>query len=113
MKNCIRCFKTIQEKEVDGIIQYNAIEIPKFNNLGLDEGMLCDCCQGTLTVVQGSGIKAHGFLTAHPRLSCERCGHSWEAESAKLPGTCPNKKCRSYLWNRPRQVKGSKDIASV
>lgn len=102
MKNCTRCFKEIQEKEEDGIIQYHAIEIPKFNNLGLDEGYLCDACQGALTVVQGEGIKAHGFMTNHPRLSCERCGHSWEAESAKLPKTCPNKKCRSPYWNKPR-----------
>lgn len=100
--NCIRCFEEIQKKEIDGMIQYHAVEIPKFNNLGLEGGMLCDNCQGALTVVQGSGIKAHGFLTNHPRLSCERCGHVWEAESAKLPQTCPNKNCRSPYWNKPR-----------
>jgi len=109
-KTCIRCFEKIKSKEVDGITQYNAIEISKFNNLGLDEGMLCENCQGALTVVSGSGIKAHGFMTNHPRLSCLRCGHSWEAESAKLPKTCPNKKCRSPYWNKPR-TKGV--IASV
>jgi len=104
--NCIRCFDEIQSKIIDGVVQYHAIQIPKFNNLGLDEGMLCDSCQGALTIIQGNGIKAHGFLTNHPILSCLRCGYSWEAVSAKLPGTCPNKKCRSPYWSKPRQVKG-------
>lgn len=63
MEKCIRCFKETQEKEVEGAIQYHAIKLPKFNNLGLDEGLLCDSCQGALTVVHGSGIKAHGYLT--------------------------------------------------
>ncbi len=102
METCIRCFKEIQSKEVNGVTRYNEIEIPKFNNLGLDGGMLCDSCQESLTVIQGNGIKAYGFLTNHPRLYCERCGYSWEAESAKLPKTCPNKKCRSPYWNKPR-----------
>jgi len=46
----------------------------------------------------------------HPALHCLRCGHSWEAESAKLPKTCPNPKCRSPYWNKPRQVKGSDTV---
>jgi len=93
MNTCIRCFG-----EVDG----RAIHIPEFNNLGLDEGKLCDGCQQELTRSAGCGAKAQGFLTNHPVLHCLRCGYAWEAESAKLPGTCPNKKCRSPYWNKPR-----------
>src|SRR5262249_1814059 len=36
---------------------------------------------------------------------CERCGHEWipRGESDGEPATCPNPKCRSPYWNRPRK----------
>ena len=35
---------------------------------------------------------------------CERCGHEWiPADPNKEPLTCPNPKCRSPYWNRPRR----------
>ena len=39
---------------------------------------------------------------------CLRCGHEWPARKFGEDGrpippkTCPNKKCRSPYWNRPR-----------
>jgi DNA-directed RNA polymerase subunit RPC12/RpoP len=55
--------------------------------------------------------------------TCLRCGwefmpgaerndrHPLKIIGARLPKTCPN--CRSPYWMKPRQVKESKDIASV
>lgn len=37
-----------------------------------------------------------------PRLVCQRCGHSWIPRKEVLPKTCPNKKCNSPYWNKPR-----------
>lgn len=35
---------------------------------------------------------------------CLRCGHTWSwFVGGKLPQTCPNPKCRSPYWNKPRQ----------
>ena len=37
---------------------------------------------------------------------CERCGHEWlPRKDAQYPKTCPNRKCRSPYWDRPRQSK--------
>ncbi len=96
-EKCIRC-----SENIDG----RAIILPKFNIFGLDEGKLCAGCQQEMLRIDGAGIKAYGTYTNHPQLKCMRCGHSWEAESAKFPGTCPNPKCRSPYWSRPRQIKG-------
>ena len=39
-----------------------------------------------------------------PMVRCFRCGHPWVVRNLeKLPNVCPNPKCKSYLWNRPRQ----------
>ena len=36
-------------------------------------------------------------------LSCNRCGHTWLRRSlTKLPQHCPNPKCHSPYFNRPR-----------
>ena len=35
---------------------------------------------------------------------CERCGHQWiPRDASKEPKVCPNPKCKSPYWNRPRQ----------
>ena len=41
-------------------------------------------------------VKIDGFL-------CERCGHRWILKQPGRPDpkVCP--KCKSYLWNTPRQ----------
>ena len=38
-------------------------------------------------------------------LKCLRCGHSWRPREDKLPTVCPNTKCKSPYWNKPRQTK--------
>ena len=40
-----------------------------------------------------------------PTLTCTRCGHTWIPRSNKLPDVCPNPKCKSPYWNKPRKVK--------
>jgi len=35
---------------------------------------------------------------------CERCGHTWIAQTKTIPISCA--KCRSPYWNRPRVKKG-------
>lgn len=37
------------------------------------------------------------------QLTCLRCGYSWTPELNHSPKTCPNPKCRSPYWNKPRQ----------
>ena len=35
---------------------------------------------------------------------CERCGHSWAPRNKdRAPKVCPNLKCKSPYWNKPRQ----------
>ena len=36
------------------------------------------------------------------KLKCNRCGHSWTPRSDELPTVCPNPKCKSPYWNKPR-----------
>jgi hypothetical protein len=37
-------------------------------------------------------------------LTCFRCGHSWYPRlPEQRPITCPNRKCRSPYWHRPRK----------
>lgn len=39
-------------------------------------------------------------------LFCHRCGHIWVRRNLdRLPATCPNQKCKSPYWNRPRRAK--------
>lgn len=40
-----------------------------------------------------------------PTLTCQRCGHFWTPRKEREPETCPNPKCRSPYWNRPRKEK--------
>ncbi len=37
-----------------------------------------------------------------PTLRCNRCGYEWYPRAPKLPGTCPNKACKSPYWNKAR-----------
>ena len=35
---------------------------------------------------------------------CERCGHEWAPrEQGKRPKVCPNPKCKSPYWDKPRK----------
>jgi DNA-directed RNA polymerase subunit RPC12/RpoP len=56
----------------------------------------------------GSGWAAGVF---ERKQTCVRCGVSFTPKDENLPKTCP--KCRSPYWMKPRQIKGSKDVASV
>jgi hypothetical protein len=36
---------------------------------------------------------------------CERCGYEWlPREEGVEPAVCPNPKCKSPYWNRPRRA---------
>jgi hypothetical protein len=37
------------------------------------------------------------------KLKCLRCNHEWYPRSDEIPRTCPNRKCHSPYWNKPRQ----------
>jgi uncharacterized Zn ribbon protein len=41
-------------------------------------------------------------------LVCKRCGHEWKPRNDKLPTVCPNPKCKSPYWNKPRRNKKNK-----
>ena len=34
---------------------------------------------------------------------CERCGYVWLPRTESKPKVCPNKKCKSLYWDRPRR----------
>ena len=51
----------------------------------------------------GSGWAAGVF---ERKETCVRCGHIFTPKGL-TPKTCPNPKCRSPYWNKPRRVKGS------
>ena len=36
-------------------------------------------------------------------LECLRCGWTWHPRTDKLPAVCPNPKCKSPYWNKPRK----------
>lgn len=38
-----------------------------------------------------------------PILECLRCGWTWHPRTDKLPAVCPNPKCKSPYWNKPRR----------
>lgn len=40
-----------------------------------------------------------------PVLKCLRCGHTWIPRTPKKPKVCPNLKCKSPYWDRPRRHK--------
>ena len=40
-----------------------------------------------------------------PGYRCERCGHEWWPRvKTQAPRVCPNRKCKSPYWDRPRKV---------
>lgn len=36
-------------------------------------------------------------------LKCLRCGHKWTPRTDKPPKVCPNPKCKSPYWDKPRK----------
>jgi rubrerythrin len=40
-----------------------------------------------------------------PQLICHRCGHRWVPRTDKVPAVCPNPKCKSRYWDKPRRAK--------
>lgn len=43
------------------------------------------------------------IIEAIEKQTCLRCGNQFYPSSDELPKTCPNPKCRSPYWNKPRQ----------
>lgn len=43
--------------------------------------------------------------TTGKTLICLRCGHSWKTREPGNPKVCPNPKCKSPYWNKPRRDK--------
>jgi hypothetical protein len=39
-----------------------------------------------------------------PTLTCLRCGHTWFPRTQQKPRVCPNPKCKSPYWDRPRRT---------
>lgn len=45
-----------------------------------------------------------GFEFKPPKLKCLRCDHTWYQRSPNgPPKVCPNPKCKSPYWDRPRR----------
>lgn len=42
-------------------------------------------------------------LTLIPGYRCSRCGHTWVPRRPNPPKVCPNRKCKSPYWYRPRE----------
>jgi len=38
-----------------------------------------------------------------PELICQRCGWKWIPRKNETPAVCPNPKCHSPWWNKPRK----------
>lgn len=45
-------------------------------------------------------LAVDGLRLSLPRLSCNRCGHTWSQRKADLPKNCPG--CKSPYWNKDR-----------
>lgn len=46
------------------------------------------------------------------KFKCKRCDWEWYPRAPKAPKVCPNPKCKSPYWNKPRQNEQSKTISS-
>lgn len=57
----------------------------------------------TMTCGCGQRVDLHGdgTVSASIQETCMRCGYVFYPKNG-LPKTCPNKKCRSPYWNKPR-----------
>lgn len=48
----------------------------------------------------------HEFEIKPKKLKCLRCGHEWHPRDPTVhPKVCPNPKCKSPYWDRPRKKK--------
>ena len=36
------------------------------------------------------------------KLKCVRCDYEWIPRKEEIPKLCPNKKCRSAYWDKPK-----------
>ena len=43
-------------------------------------------------------------------LKCKRCGHRWKPRGNDLPTVCPNPKCKSPYWNKPRKKRNKNKV---
>ena len=51
--------------------------------------------------LKGTGL---GETIILPVLKCCRCDHTWTPRSGAPPKVCPNPKCKSPYWNKPRKT---------
>jgi len=67
----------------------------------------CPSCGRLLLRAYGQDICWYvpGTALIAALLNCLRCGHNWRPKSDKLPKVCPNPKCKSPYWNKPRKEK--------
>lgn len=47
------------------------------------------------------------FMALPFKLRCRICGHEWIRKSDSLPMRCPNPKCQSPYWDRPKEKRCS------
>ena len=66
-----------------------------------------DFTDGLKTYIESTWNNGTEFYIRLPlaKLTCLRCGHTWIPRSEKLPAVCPNPKCKSPYWNKPRKEK--------
>ena len=41
------------------------------------------------------------------RYTCNQCGHTWSPNTPH-PKRCPNQKCQSPRWNKPKKIRRKK-----
>ncbi len=47
------------------------------------------------------------------QLRCLRCGYAWYPRSPKRPAHCPNRKCNSPYWDKPRRKPSESQVDRV
>jgi len=47
-----------------------------------------------------------------PVLRCQRCGHTWRPRTEDVR-QCPNPKCHTLFWDKPKGNKNEKTAAHV
>lgn len=62
----------------------------------------CPACGRLL--LRFKGLDCERWFRPDIALQCLRCGWTWRQRGDKLPKVCPNPRCKSPYWNRPRKA---------
>jgi len=81
----------------------NALELAKAFLIRVKEALLQRPTSEPLPVAPTSNAVNEGYEL--PRLECLRCGHTWIPRTPQRPKVCPNLKCKSPYWDKPRRQK--------